>query len=67
MTREEFIDRYVKLSGLDEYRTDDGYKVPGFDACIALPYKCGDEACDGWAMVDDDRYGSVEKYRRRYA
>lgn len=65
MTREEFIDGYVKRSEIEKYRTPDGYKI-GERARIALPCACGDEKCDGWAMVADNP-DDIETHNTLYA
>lgn len=51
MTKEEFIDKYIKLSELEEYRTPDGYHIPGMAQQIAIACCCGDPLCEGWAMI----------------
>lgn len=54
MTKDEFIDAYMKRSGLNkEYRTADGFKVENHPGNIALPCYCGDSICEGWAMVSN--------------
>jgi hypothetical protein len=50
VTREEFIDGYVKRSGIEQYRTATGYIIHGRER-LALPCACGEECCQGWAMV----------------
>lgn len=51
MTRDDFIDGYLKRSGFEQYRTPEGFAI-GDRAYIALPCKCGDEVCEGWQMVN---------------
>lgn len=52
MTRDEFIDGYMTRSGIDpNLRLPDGYDVPGYIPRIALPCACGEEQCEGWAMI----------------
>lgn len=51
MTRDEFIDGYLKRSRLDPaLRLPDGYRA-GTRRYFTLPCECGDALCDGWAMV----------------
>lgn len=55
MTREEFITDYMKRSGLNpSLRTEDGFHVPGTQRRYALPCKCGEDQCLGWAMVGEE-------------
>jgi hypothetical protein len=54
MTREEFIDKYLKGSNLEEYRTADGYHIPKTLARHAVPCACGEDICEGWAMISDE-------------
>jgi hypothetical protein len=51
MTRQEFIDAYLKRSGMEHYRTEDGFAPPRGERRVAMPCDCGHETCDGWAMV----------------
>ena len=52
MTRDEFIDGYMKRSGLSSAsRTEDGFQIEGTQRRYALPCACGYETCEGWAMV----------------
>ncbi len=54
MTRDEFIDRYTRLSNLNpDCRTTDGFSV-GRIRRKAVPCDCGDKSCDGWAMIEKD-------------
>jgi hypothetical protein len=54
MTRDEFIDGYMRRSGLPvEYRTPDGFVVPGSMRKVALPCACGEDVCEGWAMIGE--------------
>jgi hypothetical protein len=59
MTRDEFIDGYVSRSNknyLGLERTPDGYRWghgPN-QRKVALPCACGDDKCQGWAMVSVD-------------
>lgn len=64
MTREEFVDQYIKRSNLEEYRTPTGFKI-GARAKIALACYCGDHLCDGWAFVADDPQ-DIEDHKRRF-
>lgn len=55
MTRDEFIDGYLQRSKLnDAVRTEDGFTGPGYKR-VALPCDCGEDYCEGWAMISDDR------------
>jgi hypothetical protein len=54
MDKETFIRGYLSRSKLEEYRTPDGYCLPGRPPVLALPCACGDASCDGWAMVPED-------------
>ena len=52
MTKDEFIDGYMVRSKLPrEYRTPDGFHIPGNTARIAKPCNCGVEGCTGWQMT----------------
>lgn len=52
MTRDEFVVGYLTRSGLPpEYRTIDGFHAPDCEPVHALPCACGEEGCEGWAMV----------------
>jgi hypothetical protein len=51
MTRAEFVRAYAKRSSLD-----DGYALLGQiriagHVMVALPCACGNEGCEGWAML----------------
>jgi hypothetical protein len=55
ITREAFIKRYAKNSGVDK----DSIKHWGIFCAAdhkryALPCNCGDESCDGWGMLSAD-------------
>ena len=54
MTRDEFIDSYLRRDGWEKYRTEDGFHVPGTQPLHAMPCACGEDACEGWAMISDD-------------
>lgn len=57
MTRTEFIKAYVKRSGLPEDAArfaEIGRLRVGDWTQFAMPCGCGDETCEGWAMVGDD-------------
>lgn len=65
MTREEFITGYMARSGMPaKWRTPDGYACPvsnepGLDHLppltrVALECHCGEEGCEGWAMIPGD-------------
>jgi hypothetical protein len=69
MTRDEFITGYLQRSGLEQYRTPEGFDIEG-RAYIALPCDCDDEICEGWKMVNKrdheefpDRYEVVPMQR----
>ncbi len=52
MTRDEFIDGYIRRSGLrTATRTEDGFKL-GVHSRVALPCDCGEDICNGWQMVN---------------
>jgi hypothetical protein len=57
MDREEFIHGYMTRSGFNDYRVD-GDRVYFSDTRYkhALPCKCRDEGCEGWAMVYPSGY-----------
>jgi hypothetical protein len=59
MTREEFIDGYITRSELQKYRTVDGWAHNG-STHVALPCQCGEDGCDGWAMVSSCHADDVE-------
>ncbi len=64
MTRNEFIEGYMRRSDLDlTYRTDDGFRIDGY-RCYALPCACGEDMCEGWAMVSEE---AVETHNLLYA
>ncbi len=55
MTRDEFIDGYMARSKLKpSYRTEDGFRITDCPRRYALPCACGEEICDGWAMVSEE-------------
>lgn len=55
MTRDEFIDGYMKRSGIPSAcRTPDGYAIYQHPGRIALRCDCGEQKCMGWAMVSND-------------
>lgn len=51
MTREEFIKAYAERSGLSAKYASIGIMDIGDQTQVALPCACGDEMCEGWAMV----------------
>ena len=72
MTRAEFISAYAERSQLS-----DRWKVLGFidvdgRTLLAMPCACGDEGCEGWAMVSAERVSdhlsrsAPEKLRTAY-
>jgi hypothetical protein len=52
MTREDFVRTYMSRSGMSDYRLD-GERVihAGGWVQLALPCSCGEDGCEGWAMV----------------
>lgn len=52
LTRNEFIDGYLSRSNLSRYRTTDGYQINKYRR-FALPCSCGEEGCEGWAMIPE--------------
>lgn len=58
MTKEEFVAQYCKRSGVTKEFIGQ-YKD-------ALPCACGDESCEGWAMVGRDP-GSIKVHMELYA
>jgi len=54
MTRDEFITGYVERSRAVGARrieqTPTGYRAGRYEY-VALPCRCGEEGCDGWAMI----------------
>jgi len=51
MTRDEFITAYKIPSAVE--RTTTGFKIDGFER-VALPCACGEDICNGWAMVSSE-------------
>lgn len=51
MTREEFVRGYANRSGLSDKYASLGIVDVGGHTLFALPCACGDDTCDGWAMV----------------
>lgn len=51
MTRTEFVKAYADRSGLSDKWAGLGIVDVGGSAMAALPCGCGDETCEGWAMV----------------
>lgn len=54
MTRAEFIHGYIARSKLEvkAEALDDGFLIAGRKR-LALPCACGEDICEGWAMVSD--------------
>ncbi len=54
MNRDEFIDGYMERTAKSGHaslqRTSDGF-TSGKHRRIARPCACGEDCCDGWAMV----------------
>lgn len=51
MTRTEFVHGYARRSGLPDKWAILGIIDVGDRVMFALPCGCGDEQCEGWAMV----------------
>jgi hypothetical protein len=52
MKREDFVRAYAKRSNFSDKMAHWGYVNAGNDwILIALPCACGDESCEGWAML----------------
>jgi hypothetical protein len=53
MERAEFIERYMSGSRVTDYTVKgEIVTITGWDwPMYALPCKCGEEGCEGWAMV----------------
>jgi hypothetical protein len=56
MTREEFILGYCERSKISvtPYMVHLGYVKTGILVLMALPCACGDDICEGWAMVNPE-------------
>ncbi len=62
MTRDEFINGYMKRSKIPvSCRTADGFKRGGFRR-YALPCACGDASCEGWAMISEEGREDHERF-----
>ena len=56
MTRAQFIDNYMRLSGLPpSCRTASGFAI-GESQRVAIPCHCEECGCPGWQMVNPDDY-----------
>lgn len=64
MSRTEFIKRYAERSGVSSEWAVLGFIEAGNRIKIALPCACGDDGCEGWAMVSPD---SVLSHLELYA
>ena len=65
MTKEEFIAGYVERSrpGTPSIEaTKDGCRARG-NEWLALPCHCGEDVCDGWAMIRDDAESIADHLR----
>lgn len=52
MTREEFVHGYCTRSGFPDYKLDGERVLLGDDwEMLALPCRCEEEGCEGWAMI----------------
>lgn len=58
MTKDEFIDAYCQRSKVPRERL--------MARIVALPCACGDESCEGWAMVPNDQM-AIDWHMRKYA
>jgi hypothetical protein len=73
MTRTEFIRSYAKRSGLSGEWSDIGLIEIGGKTQFALPCACGEDICEGWAMVTPDSalhhlfFCTPEPLRQAYA
>ncbi len=57
MTRDEFIDGYMERSKIPaSWRSGDGYVLEGHPGYVALPCACGEDGCNGWAMVRNEQF-----------
>lgn len=57
MTRAEFIDAYIERSASNNRRltrTENGFRTESGWERIALPCACGEDECEGWAMVTNE-------------
>lgn len=55
MTKDEFIDAYISRSGGKIERTADGMKMGEWEQ-VALPCACGEDGCEGWAMITNNSW-----------
>lgn len=51
ISRKEFVSGYARRSVLNEMWASSGFVCVDGDVLIALPCGCGEEDCQGWAMV----------------
>ncbi len=52
MTREEFVAGYMERSGVTDWRIDgEVVTFAGRFKRLAIPCECGEDGCEGWAMV----------------
>ncbi len=62
MTKQEFVAGYMRRSDMPaDALTEDGFRI-GDRHFLALPCACGDEGCQGWAMVSEDRVARHERF-----
>ena len=62
MTQDEFIVGYMQKSEIPaSFKTEDGFDWGDGFRLYALPCACGDESCDGWAMVHERMLESHKK------
>ena len=67
VTREEFIEAYADRcgeGGVTVGRRADGITF-GDRKRVALPCRCGEENCRGWAMISDDQ-DSIDDHMEFY-
>ena len=64
ITKDEFIEGYVARSnakGMNLKRTPDGYSLAGLER-LAMPCRCGDDACEGWQMMSRESINSAVEF-----
>lgn len=54
MTRAEFVRDYAQRSGLPDKWARLGFVEAGSRVYVALPCACGEEMCEGWAMLSNE-------------
>ena len=72
MTRTEFIKGYAARSDLSDKWAALGFIQIGDRVTIALPCACGEDRCEGWAMVGGEnvlhhlQFNAPERLRMAY-